>query len=153
MGTPSEYVVRLARTADSAMLLSWRNDPHTRAMSRSVAVVSPDAHESWMADTLQRVDRYLLIVEVDGTPVATVRFDGGPAEWEASLTVAPEARGRGHAAPALEGALAWLVRRGPVDAVRATVRADNQPSLRTFAAAGFRVVRQADYVELRWLSP
>lgn len=134
--------LRPATDADSARLLEWRNDAQTRAMAISQARVPLEDHRRWLRARLADADTLLTIVEQDGTPVGTVRLDRrAPGEAEISITIAPDARGRGLARPAIElgvehARAAWSVAR-----VTARVRRENAASLRAFAAAGFTVER------------
>jgi RimJ/RimL family protein N-acetyltransferase len=69
---------------------------------------------------------------------------------EISIGLAPEARGRGAGREALCLAAAEARNRLGVRMLTARVKADNEPSLRSFAAAGFSEVRREDdLVELR----
>ena len=52
-------------------------------------------------------------------------------------SVHPEFRGRGYATEILETLTAWALARPEVDVVRATIRPDNEPSLRVAAKAGY----------------
>jgi RimJ/RimL family protein N-acetyltransferase len=127
-------VVRDATRGDSALLLAWRNDPETRAWSRTTDPVSPADHEAWLARVLDDPDRRLLIVERDGRPVGTVRFDRDGEGWEVSITASPEARGRRLAVPMLLAAERVV---GPA-VIRACVHERNRPSLALFGRAGYR---------------
>src|SRR5699024_5460179 len=93
---------RPATLADSSLLLRWRNDPETRAVSRSTDRVSWEGHTGWYARAVEDPERELYVIERGGAPVGTVRFDAleGP-EWEVSITLAPEARGHGLSRPVL----------------------------------------------------
>ncbi|MFP5068821.1 GNAT family N-acetyltransferase [Pseudonocardia nantongensis] len=129
---------RPATLDDAELLLSWRNDPETRRWSRSTDEIDLDAHRRWLAGSLDREDRRLLLVsDLDG-PVGTVRWDREESGWEVSITVAPERRGSGLAIPLLrageEAVRAWSGAGTPVIAV---VHADNAASARLFARAGY----------------
>jgi RimJ/RimL family protein N-acetyltransferase len=124
----------VATEADSALLLAWRNDSQTRAWSRTTDPVSPADHETWLTRVLADPDRRLLVAELDGKPVGTVRFDRDGGAWEVSITVAPEARGRRLAVPILLAAERALA---PAT-VRANVHRDNAASLALFERAGYR---------------
>src|SRR5699024_1276653 len=93
---------RPATLADSSLLLRWRNDPETRAVSRSTDRVSWEGHTGWYARAVEAPERELYVIERGGAPVGTVRFDAleGP-EGEVSITLAPEARGLGRSRPVL----------------------------------------------------
>ncbi|SFN16515.1 Spore coat polysaccharide biosynthesis protein SpsG, predicted glycosyltransferase [Pseudonocardia ammonioxydans] len=129
---------RPATLDDAELLLGWRNDPETRRWSRSTDEIDPDTHRRWLAGSLDRVDRSLLVVaDLDG-PVGTVRWDRECSGWEVSITVAPERRGGGLAVPLLRaGEEALRTRTGTGTPVIAVVHADNAASARLFARAGY----------------
>ena len=141
--------LRPATEGDSDRLLEWRNDPLTRAMAISQAPVPPADHERWLATRLADPATLLTIAEQNGVPVGTVRLDRRGAEAELSITIAPGARGRGLARPAIELAVEHARREWGVTRVTARIRPENTASLRAFAAAGFQVTREGDeFVEL-----
>jgi spore coat polysaccharide biosynthesis predicted glycosyltransferase SpsG/GNAT superfamily N-acetyltransferase len=161
---------RPATLEDSRQLWEWRNDPATRAGSRSSAEVPWDDHLRWLTASLTRADRMLLVVEepagtpgaagvVDpaGTPgaaglvdpagsvhpVGTVRWDlTGEREWEVSVTVAPDRRGRSLARALLragEAALSEATRASGTDVTSylAVVHIDNRVSVRLFETSAY----------------
>ena len=132
--------VRPAAMDDADLLLAWRNDATTRAVSRQPDAVARPDHVAWLEASLARPDRHLLVGEVDGEPVGTVRWDEeGEGEWEVSITVAPQARGRRLAPSLLAAAEHWLaVRCGPdLRGYLAVVHRDNTPSRRLFVGGGY----------------
>lgn len=137
--------VRPAQPADSPAVFAWRNDPATRAASRTPDPVPWSAHDAWFADVLTDPDRHLLVGSVDGEPVGVVRFDRrDDGRWEVSVNLAPAARGRRLATPLLRAAAGWLHRVEPPADVVAEIRADNAPSRRAFTAAGYTEVATVD---------
>jgi RimJ/RimL family protein N-acetyltransferase len=140
-----EVVVRRATLDDAGPLLEWRNDPVTRAVSRHHEVVAADDHLAWLRDGLSRPDRHLLVGSVDGVEVGTVRWDAeGGSEWEVSITVAPEARGRGVAGALLRAGEQWLAATASVGAYLAVVHTGNEPSRRLFVNGGYAPDLPAD---------
>ncbi|GGS17766.1 GNAT family N-acetyltransferase [Actinokineospora fastidiosa] len=129
----AQLTVRRATPADADRLLAWRNDPGTRRWSVNPDPVSPETHRRWLAQ-----DRRLLIAEEAGVPVGVVRFDPVPDGVEVSITIAPEARGRGLARPILQAAQDTI----PGTRLLARVHADNTASRRLFASAGYRLVTE-----------
>ncbi len=135
---------RPARQDDARMLLEWRNDPITRRNSRDGSLVDAPGHAVWLARSLADDDRRLLVVEEGGVPVATCRWDRLSAtDWEVSITVAPDARGRGGAGRALAAAEHALIVPAPVRMI-AVVHRDNTASQRVFERAGYLPQHPAD---------
>jgi spore coat polysaccharide biosynthesis predicted glycosyltransferase SpsG/RimJ/RimL family protein N-acetyltransferase len=149
----AHLVARHATLADARQLWQWRNDPATRAASRSSAVVPWEDHLRWLTASLSRTDRLLLVVEDQvGSlgAVGTVRWDlmghpqGSPAsdEWEVSITVAPERRGQSLARPLLGAAeeTLWETTSSSgtgVSAYLAAVHRDNRASIRLFETSAY----------------
>jgi spore coat polysaccharide biosynthesis predicted glycosyltransferase SpsG/L-amino acid N-acyltransferase YncA len=159
----ADLVARPATLQDSRLLWQWRNDPATRAGSRSSAEVSWDDHLRWLTSTLTRTDRRLLVIETAGgtegadgvteaaEPAGTVRWDlvrepegvpGAGRQWEASITVAPQRRGQhlgGALLRAAELALSEATRSSGanVSAYLAVVHVDNSASMRLFETSGY----------------
>ena len=75
VAAPLRY--RPATAADSARQLEWRNDPATRAVSRTTHEIQPDEHDHWFEGVLADRDRRLLVAEDGAVPAASVRFDLG----------------------------------------------------------------------------
>jgi len=148
-------VARPATLQDARQLWIWRNDPLTRAGSRSTAEVPWDDHLRWLTASLNRTDLMLLVVEDAMGLVGTVRWDlvreqegepRGSREWEVSVTVAPDRRGRSMARPLLRAGEAALSERTsettrssgtPVTAYLAVVHSDNRASVRLFETSGY----------------
>lgn len=129
---------RRAREEDSLLLLRWRNDPTTRAVSRSSEPVAWQDHDAWFQRTLRNDQRELYVVERGEAPVGTVRFDAhAESEWEVSITLAPEARGHGLARPVLAAGERTFDAGHPGTTVIASVLPGNVPSQRLFARAGY----------------
>ena len=136
-------VARPATLQDSRQLWLWRNDPVTRAGSRSSAEVPRDDHLSWLSASLTGTDRLLLVIEDSVGPVGTVRWDlKSEREWEVSITVAPKRRGQNLARAQLraaELALSEATRTSgtEVTAYLATVHTDNLSSMRLFETSAY----------------
>ena len=136
-------VARPATVADSRQLWAWRNDPATRAGSKSHAEVPWDDHHRWFTASLARTDRILLVVQDPVGPVGTVRWDlKGERQWEVSITVAPKRRGQNLARPLLragEVALseATQSKGAEVRDYLAVVNVDNPSSMRLFETSAY----------------
>ena len=132
--------VRPATMADAGVLLAWRNDPVTRAMSRSTEPVAWTAHRAWLEACLDQSDRLLRVGSDTRGLLGTVRWDRSSGQdWEVSITVAPSRRGTGVGLALLRSATSWLAadQSRPATSLVAHVHEGNDPSARLFAAAGY----------------
>lgn len=140
VGAPAPAAVvglRAATSDDAEALLAWRNDPLTRRMSRSEDEVAVETHRTWLRSLLSDPRRHLFVASCDGADVGQVRLDAptrGAAE--VSLTVAPAHRGRGLAAAMLR-AIEQQARDLGLARLVASIRPENEASLRAFKAAGW----------------
>lgn len=131
-------LLRRAGAEDARLLLDWRNDPETRRHSFDPAAVRWDDHARWLERKLSDPGARLWIAEAGGEPVGQIRVERArPGLGEVHLSVAPDARGRGHSprmidAAAREGAGELGLRR-----LVGRVKADNAASRRAFESAGF----------------
>jgi spore coat polysaccharide biosynthesis predicted glycosyltransferase SpsG/ribosomal protein S18 acetylase RimI-like enzyme len=151
--SPAPLTARPAGMQDARRLWEWRNDPATRASSRSSAEIAWDDHVRWLTASLARSDRVLLLAEDPVGPVGTVRWDRqGEGEWEVSITVAPQRRGQSLARPLLRAGELALSKAAlsegtapsgtgssgtEVTAYLAVVHVDNAASVRLFESSAY----------------
>jgi RimJ/RimL family protein N-acetyltransferase len=83
--------------------------------------------------------RHLLLAADDGGDIGTLRWDCvNQGEFEVSLTIAPERRGRSLASSMLRSGEDWLAMHEPAThTLLASVHIDNTASLRLFESAGY----------------
>jgi len=128
--------VRPATRDDARLLFDWRNDSGTRAASFATPPVPWDGHVAWLDRVLVSPDMRLVVAELEGQPVGVVRLERRGETATISITVAPEARSQGLAAPVI-GAGMEAASELNVGRVVAWIRPENIASRRAFAAAGF----------------
>jgi ribosomal protein S18 acetylase RimI-like enzyme len=143
----TQLTVRRALQEDVMDVLRWRNDPHVCAMSRQNVPIDEAVHRNWYSQAVDDPDRLLIIAFLAGQKAGIVRFDRlQETLWEVSITLTPEARGRGLGRRLLEMALECLyVAHAPTE-VLAVSRLSNEPSVRLFLSLGFN--RESDDGEL-----
>jgi RimJ/RimL family protein N-acetyltransferase len=129
----SEVRLRPATPDDARDVWLWRNDPLTRAMSRTSEETPWESHHAWFEQALADPARTLLIGEGPEGKVGMVRFDRG-RETEVSINVNPAVRGRGYGHALLAAAMATV--QGDVVA---GIREENVASQRLFERVGFRL--------------
>jgi UDP-2,4-diacetamido-2,4,6-trideoxy-beta-L-altropyranose hydrolase len=148
--------VRRASHADESLLLRWANDFDVRRNSFSSDQISPEVHRKWFGAKLADVSCVILIgSDRHGLPIGQVRFDLNAHTQQAVIDVSIESalRGLGLSTKLLLAALEYLRSRRFGYTAVAEVIANNLPSQRLFAAAGFSpsISRQDDVLafELR----
>lgn len=138
--------LRPAGAHDSEDLLRWRNDPVTRANSFHSEAISPEEHQRWFSQTLQRSDRLLLIGMADADKIGVVRFDLAGDSAEINLNLAPEARGRGLGTELIVAGSGYLLQQHPAIAkIYAKIKRENLASIRAFEKAGYRLLAGGEH--------
>lgn len=139
------FTLRAATTHDAEVLLEWRNDPTTRAMSQNSTPVAHATHMAWFQAALANDKRRIMIAEDQDGPVGMVRIDIAPdgTQAEVSINIAPDARNKKLAAPLLLLAHADMATVAPdVKLLTARIKTDNPRSQRAFERAGYVWARQ-----------
>jgi spore coat polysaccharide biosynthesis predicted glycosyltransferase SpsG/ribosomal protein S18 acetylase RimI-like enzyme len=141
-GRPKAVVrFRTATEGDSERLRAWRNDPEVVAASRSPDPIGLEEHERWLEAVLEDPDRLLFVVEEDGRPVGSVRFDASGDEAEINIAVAASHRGSGLGARIIRESSELLLGAYPsLRRVIAEVQTNNRRSALAFERAGYRQV-------------
>lgn len=132
-------IFRKANINDAKALLSWRNDPDTRANSLSTDPIDWEEHLVWLDNSIRNPNRHLLIaLNEDEQEVGTVRFDFLPAPagaYEISWTVAPKWRRKGIGTKMVQAALLQPFLAG--HSIRARMKRINIASQKIATAADF----------------
>ena len=130
--------VRPATADDSRDIWLWRNDAHTRAMSRTQDETPWQDHAQWFAKAVADPAVAIFIGEAAGASVGMCRFDRrrDPADCEVSINLNPQFRGQGLSSRLLAKAIA-AYSETYVGQFVAEIRHDNLASLRCFAGNGF----------------
>jgi RimJ/RimL family protein N-acetyltransferase len=145
--------LRAAEPRDSELLLQWRNDPSTRTQFFDPREVERGAHEEWLQRKLAASRRArLFILEWNGTPIGQARIDAtGEGCGEISVSLDTGARGKGFGVELIERATERAADELDLDAVDARIKATNEASRRSFAAAGYAPLSAEEgLVVLRW---
>lgn len=134
--------LRPARPGDCDMLWEWRNDPQTRRMERQQGFIPRAPYVDWLHAIMASARRRLYVAELAGAGAGlcelALRPDGAA---DIGINLNPAFRGRRLATPLIRAAIAaaWPDLRFP--RVMADIRAENTPSRRAFARAGFVLAR------------
>ena len=131
-------LVRRANDGDAQVLWEWANDPETRAQSFSQEPIPWDDHVRWLDERLlDPATTFYIATTPTGDAIGQIRLDRrASGDAEISLTVGPRWRGRGYASAVLREACRVYREETRIPIV-AYIKPDNEPSLRSFAGAGF----------------
>ncbi|GAB3630721.1 hypothetical protein GCM10027421_00740 [Microbacterium shaanxiense] len=136
-GASGACAVRRATMADARTLFDWRNDESTRQNSRSSEALVWDDHVAWLARCLADPERRLSVVSQGPDDIGTVRWDRrADHDWEISITLAPQSRGKGLGSAVLAAGEKALDVDAPVRML-ASIHSDNGASRRLFQRAGY----------------
>lgn len=130
-----------ATTGDARLCWEWRNEPEARAASFDTDPIPYTDHEAWFFAHANSPLCRMYVMRKDDTPVAWVRFNWarGATVATISVVVAPEWRGCGIGAEAIEVGCSALAADTGLGGVDAFVKRGNAPSVRAFNRAGFHV--------------
>jgi UDP-2,4-diacetamido-2,4,6-trideoxy-beta-L-altropyranose hydrolase len=134
-----DMTVRCAVNDDCVMLHEWRNHPGTREMSTHPEEITLANHRRWLAATIENADRALLIAEIGGQPIGSIRFDRiEGAAFEVSLYLDPGLHGLGLGPRMLiAGEEAIAGKFGQEAEFSASVLPGNLTSARLFQSSGY----------------
>jgi RimJ/RimL family protein N-acetyltransferase len=136
---------------DAELLWRWRNDPDARSSSRNSAPIPFEEHLVWLEATLRSPSQRLYVANSGDDALGTARVDRLDTEiGEISITVAPEHRGQGIGRTLVELASARGANELGLRRVKAEIKAENQASHRTFAAAGYADLSERNGVLTLW---
>ena len=136
--------------ADARLVMTWRNDPTTLAMSFHRAPWREETFWPEFRDRYFRTRPPPLFAHAGGERVAFLRFRPVPHPMglagtcvDISINVAPARRGRGLGSAIVAAVSEHLIGEG-VDTIYAEIRAGNAPSQRMFEAAGYDCLGPAE---------
>jgi RimJ/RimL family protein N-acetyltransferase len=141
--------LRAAGWRDVWRLWRWRNDPTTRAMSRSREPVGFVNHVRWLRALWRDSSRQLYVAEANGSAVGSGRIDYtlhndmDKLVGEVSLVIAARWRGYGYATTLVRLLYEAADQRG-AQLVVGYVRRENLASLSAFQRAGFHQAKWDD---------
>lgn len=130
--------VRAAGASDEERVFQWRNLPSIVAVSTNRRPVALEDHQRWFRATLASEARRLFVVEVDGAPVGTIRYDVLAHDCaEISIYLVPGYVGAGVGPKAFSQSLELIRKWKNLARIIAHVRTDNPRSLKYFQKLGF----------------
>lgn len=135
----TKLTLRTAHRDDARQVFAWRNDPWIVSLGSSRRTVAWEEHRQWFDAVLADASRLLLIAQADGHNAGTVRIDqAGEDAAVITIYLMQQFTGRGLGVRAIDAACDCAFRQWPaLTKILARIRADNTPSQKAFAKAGF----------------
>jgi UDP-2,4-diacetamido-2,4,6-trideoxy-beta-L-altropyranose hydrolase len=137
--------LRPADANDMRRVWEWSNEPGVRAVSFNSDSIPWDDHQQWFAAKLADPSVLFLIAEDEsGQPIGQLRFDFRVQIATISLSLAPEARGRGLGAQLITQSSASIFADGRAMLIEAFIKPNNVGSIRAFEKAGYKPAGDVD---------
>jgi UDP-2,4-diacetamido-2,4,6-trideoxy-beta-L-altropyranose hydrolase len=133
-----EIHLRPVSEEDFRLIWDWANDPVTRANSFESAAIPWEQHREWCESKVNNPRcSFWIAANKNLGRVGVVRFDRDDGEATISLSVDPQARGRGYGMEIIKRACDRLFQSSEVNLVRALIKPANKASIKAFERAGF----------------
>lgn len=127
-------LLRAATEVDCDLVFQWQSHPDTRRYFNNPQVPSYREHCNWYSNCLERNDRRLFIVLLDGNPAGMLRLDDeGCNTYEVSIVTAKKYQGQGVA----KSALSFARETWPNFILAAVVNKGNLASQGLFESLGY----------------
>lgn len=141
------FEIVLANEAHARLIMLWRNDPQTLAMSFHTQPKKWDSfYPEFLEDYFAFPDFPPVFASHEGKRVAFLRFKPCPSPLgvgrhccEVSINVAPEFRNKGIGSLVLKAVNQWAAQQG-IDDLYAEIKPENQSSQKAFLHAGYRQI-------------
>lgn len=130
--------IRSVMPGDLEICFNWANDAFVRQQSYNQSAIQIEDHTRWFTARLQDPDSYFYLFELDGEPVAQIRFQRTGEEAVLGYLVAPAIRQRGLGTAILgKGIETFLADAGGHITVVGHVKKENIASQRSFEKLAF----------------
>lgn len=141
-----KLVIRRVVTSDIETCFIWANDPDVRSQSYNQNPIVHEDHVAWFMQKLNDPASYYYILEMEGRPVAQVRFQVSGSEAVISYLADQSIRSKGLGTSILSLGLEQFTREygKPVN-ILGFVKENNLPSQRSFERLAFSKEKSSEY--------
>lgn len=144
--------LRLLEESDLPMTLKWRNQDHIRKWFIHSEVISPEQHQEWFKQYLERDNDYVFIIEetrnshkpVGQISLYNIALDEKKAELGRFMIGDAETPGKGLAKPATQLLVEVAFNRFRLKEVYLRVLRHNLSAISVYHQCGFRLERERD---------
>ncbi|MDA9943708.1 GNAT family N-acetyltransferase [Paracoccaceae bacterium] len=136
----TEIKCRAITRCDSADILDWRNDLHTRNMSLTTDTISYDEHSEWFAKMLNDCSHIGFIGEINGEKIGAVFVKVDNKKAKISINLNPAFRGKKFSTALLKICInSTLILYPKIVYFIAEIKSTNTASFKIFSKNGFKV--------------
>jgi RimJ/RimL family protein N-acetyltransferase len=132
--------IRPVTIDDLTLIFEWSNDELTRANSFQQEPILFDAHSDWFKARLKDKHKHSFICTFRDEPAAFLRLDQEDDHAIIGINIAPEFRGKGLSSGFLKKAHQTISHLIPKIKIRALIKNQNTPSIKSFERAGYRFI-------------
>ncbi|WP_158860023.1 GNAT family N-acetyltransferase [Lunatibacter salilacus] len=130
--------LRDATSDDLNITYKWANHPETRKFSFRQEFISLENHSKWFNAKLADEKCIYKILEIDNSPVGSIRLDIQNEVATISYLVSPEYTGRGFGKKIMELAIIAVLKENlKIESVRGLVKKENVASIKIFESFQF----------------
>lgn len=138
--------IRRVQSGDVQISFNWANDPYVRKQSYNQELIQWNSHQDWFQRKLTDINSYYYIFELNGKPVAQVRFQVSEDEAILGYLVGDSIRSKGLGTSILAKGIEVLLKEVPKPLkIVGYVKKSNIASQRSFEKLSFLKEDTNDY--------
>jgi UDP-2,4-diacetamido-2,4,6-trideoxy-beta-L-altropyranose hydrolase len=135
---------------DRELIWKWANDEKTRKASYSNAYITWEEHIRWFDSVHQQQNhRFYIAINESRKPVGQIRFALDDKDAIVSFSVAPDSRRKSYGKEILTRGADKLFHETNIEQILAYIKTDNISSLRVFHEAGFLLMEEVVFSEVK----
>ena len=142
----ANFIIRRATLEDKNMVLNWRNDKLSRAMSEHKLKIDHKTHNNWFAKQLKSKKNQIYIGSLDFLKdFGLVRFkEVSHTTSNVSINLNSSYRGLGLSAALLDRAIKHYMQETSILRLQAIINSNNAISIKIFTSLGFVKIKPHD---------
>ncbi len=146
------HELRRAQFSDFDLTFKWANNPSVRAFSFTKDNILLIEHINWYYNKLQNLKCEYYILEVNGNPAGSIRFDlEDNQSAKINYLLDPNFTGKGLGTYLLDNGMKFLKKNKPsIQKVYGFVLKDNSASIRIFEKLSFEKISNVKDIELKF---
>jgi len=150
----SSIRLRLLNKEDLPLTLAWRNQDNIRKWFFYSAPITPQQHENWFKNYLERDNDFVFIIEevsegfrpVGQVAIYNIDWEGLRAEFGRLMIGEPSAAGKGLASAATQAVLELSFEKLGLQEIYLEVYSNNVKAVSLYKSVGFKLLKVRDNI-------